>query len=325
MITRNLFESALVTPARQGANKLLIVSGYATAAMAFHHLDVLRREVGRGIAVNLIIGMTPNDGISRSNHLGFIELAESEFNGQFTCSYVMLDRYPVHSKVYAWLADDEPLYGFVGSANYTQNAFLSNQREVLAICDAEDCLSYFNELVSDSIYSTHPEVDEYIQISNDQHYNRRRNMVRRDADQDRPIAETTEMSVEHVRCSLLDRNGNLPATSGLNWGQREGRERNQAYIRLTADIYHSDFFPPVGVHFTVQTDDHRVLICTRAQQNGKAIHTPHNNSLLGEYFRNRLGLANGAFITKEDLIRYGRTDVDFYKIDDETYVMDFSV
>jgi hypothetical protein len=44
---------------------------------------------------------------------------------------------------------------------------------------------------------------------------------------------------------------------------------------------------------------------------------------LGEYFRHRLGLPSGALVTKEDLIRYGRTDVEFYKIDDETYYMNF--
>lgn len=48
------------------------------------------------------------------------------------------------------------------------------------------------------------------------------------------------------------------------------------------------------------------------------------NSELGEYFSYRLGLPSGAKVTKEDLERYGRTDVDFYKLDEETYYMDFS-
>ena len=43
-----------------------------------------------------------------------------------------------------------------------------------------------------------------------------------------------------------------------------------------------------------------------------------------EYFRMRLDLPNGFFITKEHLEQYG-TDVDFYKIDNETYYMDYSV
>ena len=62
-----------------------------------------------------------------------------------------------------------------------------------------------------------------------------------------------------------------------------------------------------------------------AQDGGKGIHSTLNNSLLGKYFRNRLGLANGAFVTKSDLLKYGGTDVDFYKIDEETYYLDFSV
>lgn len=110
-------------------------------------------------------------------------------------------------------------------------------------------------------------------------------------------------------------------------GQRpvEGREPNQAYIKLPSSVYKTDFFPPVAVHFTVLTDDNKVLICTRAQQNGKAIHTPHNNSLIGEYFRHRLGIPSGDPVTKENLLDYDKTDIDFYKIDDETYFMDFSV
>ena len=61
------------------------------------------------------------------------------------------------------------------------------------------------------------------------------------------------------------------------------------------------------------------------QQNDKAITTPASNALLGEYFRNRLGLANGAYVTAADLRSYGRTDVTFIKIDEEHYYMDFSI
>ena len=90
-------------------------------------------------------------------------------------------------------------------------------------------------------------------------------------------------------------------------------------------IYKTDFFPPIGQHFTVYTDDGKILICSRAQERGKAIHTPHNNSLIGEYFRMRLGVPNGYPITIKHLQAYGRSDVDFYKIDEETYYMDFHV
>lgn len=53
--------------------------------------------------------------------------------------------------------------------------------------------------------------------------------------------------------------------------------------------------------------------------------TAQKNSLLGEYFRFRMGLPSGAYVHKDDLTNYRRTaDVVFRKIDDETYLMDFS-
>jgi hypothetical protein len=125
---------------------------------------------------------------------------------------------------------------------------------------------------------------------------------------------------------LSSRNGEVQSRGGLNWGQRPGREPNQAYIQLPPEVYNSDFFPKAPESFTVVTDDDKSFICRRAEkdEHGQTIHTPQNNSYLGEYFRNRLELANGAFVTRQDLERYGRTNVVFYKIGDE-YYMDFHV
>lgn len=72
------------------------------------------------------------------------------------------------------------------------------------------------------------------------------------------------------------------------------------------------------------TDDGHNLLLRVEQQNNKAITTPLSNAQLGEYFRNRLGLSNGAFVTKQNLLDYGRIDVTFFKIDDEEFYMDFS-
>ena len=48
-----------------------------------------------------------------------------------------------------------------------------------------------------------------------------------------------------------------------------------------------------------------------------------NNELLGEYIRNRIGVASGMPVTKEDLIAYGRTDYTLKYMDDETLYFDF--
>lgn len=72
-------------------------------------------------------------------------------------------------------------------------------------------------------------------------------------------------------------------------------------------------------HFTAITDDRHQLTLRVEQQNNKAITTPVRNSDLGEYFRNRLGLPNGAYITRADLENYGRLGVKFVKLDEETF------
>lgn len=326
MITKDLFEKILVEPIRNGGNTLYIVSGYATAAMAFHHFES-SKNLGMQIKINLVVGMCPYDGLTLSNHKAFQQLVKHDFPNHFECSYIFKSP-PVHSKAYIWFQNDKPLTGFVGSANYTQNAFSNMQRELLVNCDPQLGLNYYKSLISDSIYCTHNDIDNLIVVYRDTYFNRKtKDKLKTQGVQLGTSQQPDLQGLPSVKIHLLDNYGNLPQRSGLNWGQRPeyNREPNQAYIRLPSYIYKTDFFPPKAVHFTVLTDDDKVLICTRAQQNDKAIETPHNNSLIGEYFRNRLGLASGQAITKDDLLKYGRTDVDFYKIDNETYFMDFSV
>lgn len=127
-----------------------------------------------------------------------------------------------------------------------------------------------------------------------------------------------------VAISLLDKNGEVQY--GLNWGQREKRDLNQAYLQLTPEIYKSDYFPVKGKYFIVTTDDNKTFIFTRAQKEyGCALHTPENNSIIGEYIRNRIGVPSGEEITKEHILNYGRSDIVFTKKDDMHYHLNFSI
>lgn len=328
MIIENLFDEILIEPVKQGCNELLIASGYATSAMAFHHLNALREAGFNDVRVNLIIGMSPVDGISLSNHKGFQQIVKDDFNDKFQCSYRFKSP-PFHTKLYIWKKNNELYKSFLGSANYTQTAFNTRkQKEALTNCSNESALDYFNELISDSIYCTHPDSENLLQIYNDRYYRRRaRELTETQSDNVAEVSHTGLSLLETITVPLLDKFGKIQDRGGLNWGQRPGREPNQAYIQLRPNVYKSNFFPIISTHFTIFTDDHKSLICTRAQKNvmGTAIETPHNNSLLGEYFRRRLGLPNGAFVNEKDLSNYGRTDVTFHKIDDENYYMDFSV
>ncbi len=320
LLSDDLFSKVLLAPAQDGASDLYIISGYASSAMVFHHAEKLK-EQNSDININLIIGMTCRDGLSKTNHRGFQELVENDLSGIFNCSY-LINRPPVHSKVYTWVKDEVPVMAFAGSANYSQQAFIGNsQREVATKCDPATAYDYYKSLIDESIYCNHQDAEEVITLYND---NRAVNSTKDSVEEETAEYDATT-GLEHELISLINRSGEVSQRSGLNWGQRDNREPNQAYIPLKVDVYSTDFFPPVAQHFTIHTDDGKILICTRAQENGKAIHTPQNNSLIGEYFRFRLGVANGNLVTMGDLISYGRTDIDFYKIDEENYYMDFSV
>jgi hypothetical protein len=318
MLLKNLYHNVLLKPKLddKSLDNLCIVSGYSTSAMAFHHLNEIK-----GIRVELICGMTISDGISLSNHKGFCKLMQDDFRERFKCSYVFKGL-PVHSKLYIWCTGLVPKYAFLGSANYTQSAMkLARRRELMMQCSPEKAFEYYRSIIDDTIYCDHEDALDFICLYADEKIKKK--IAKKEA-----IPKIDYSGLEHATISLLAKDGSLPQRSGLNWGQRPEykRDPNQAYIKLPSEIYKTDFFPPKTVHFTVLTDDGKTIVCTRAQEKyGKAIHTPHNNSLIGEYIRNRLGLPNGARVTLEDLRKYGRTDLDFYKIDDETYYLDFSI
>jgi hypothetical protein len=121
------------------------------------------------------------------------------------------------------------------------------------------------------------------------------------------------------------KNLRVPFSSGLNWGQRPGRDKNQAYLSVPSTVQKSDFFPDIGVEFVVKTTDGESWICARRQQNGKAIHTVSSNSIMGMYFRKRLGVNPGEFVLVDHLLNYGRTNVDIYKESVNTYILDFDL
>ncbi len=116
----------------------------------------------------------------------------------------------------------------------------------------------------------------------------------------------------------------VPQRSGLNWGQRPGREPNQAYLSVPVEVQRSGFFPERGEVFIIECDDGFTMKCVRSQDNGKAIESPTDNSIVGTYFRNRLGLRSGHMVTIDHLRAYGRTSVDIHYRNDHLYFLDFS-
>ena len=337
----NLFNTALVSPriSAQMPNTLKIVSGYATHAMAVSHylaIKDLAHRLKRSLPldIELIYGMAGTDGVSKVNHKGFLSLEEHKefaYDGRFTCAYVKKPK-SVHSKVYVWCKGETPVRAYLGSANYSETAFkMPNRTETLAECDPISALDFFN--------SIKPETVECAKADRDKDFTPSTKATPTDKKRTGLIAVEGDISSpyhgwEKLTLSLLTRNGDLGNGSCLNWGVKSDgkprtsgssvRDPNQSYIGIPVAVQRSGFFPDIQHRFTVMTDDGKILTCVRAQANGKGIETPQDNAELGRYFRKRLGLPSGAYITTSDMRKYGRFDVVFYKQDDENYVMDFS-
>ena len=311
MFTDNLYETVLREPVQQGCNELFTVSGFASSTFANRHINDLI-SLNSSIKVNLIIGMK----INRNDDIALKKLI-ADYPTNFRAHYYE-GRGEVHSKVYCWTKANEPKICFTGSANYSQEAFLGKQQNQM-VSDAPDiAYRYFQDLllVSDDVDKMPIKLPKRASLSHSA------------IAQDSQAGVATWLIKDRViKISLLSAQGAMvPTRSGLNWGQRpdQNREPNQAYLALYGDAKNEGFLPDRARTFTMITDDNQAFDMAVQQDNRKAISTA-DNSELGRYFRKRLGLANGVLVTKQHLEAYGRTDYTIEKIDEETFMLDFSV
>lgn len=303
--------------------KLNIITGYASSSFLFY---ILSRYPD--LELNLIIGMAKKDGINRWDHERYVQISNENPKVNI---YYRTSTPGVHTKIYYWEDEmsDDPII-FVGSANFSWNGF-RDQIELLVVSNQPNIDEIFNFPQLNLVNCTDPNVEKMISFHN----------VKITMDpKDRTkiaIVEETKNSEErfarfggrhYVELSLIiEKTNTIHQTGGLNWGQRKGSNPNEAYIPVPTPFNRDspDFFPPLEQEFTLITDDGKYLMCVMAQAGRKAIHTSKNNSILGEYFRRRLDLPLGEKVQMPDLINYGRTNVKIYKIDPETYFMDFSI
>lgn len=313
MLTDNLFDKVLMEPVRrQGADRIVIVSGYATGSMAHYHMSSLQEDrLYAPIAVELIVGMASVGGVVKAQHATFLRLIKARQGSgmQFQCRYVISGN-PVHAKVFTWLRKGQPVRAFAGSANYTLTGFGESQTEAMCDIDPAVGFAFYQSILGRSRKCSSPEIEGRIQLL-------------AESPAWTPYGRTLPDSQKIIYLPLVTRGGETHNRAGLNWGQRPGRNPDQAYIPVPAKHY--GFFPPVSKPFAVLTDDGHSFVMVRAQERGKAIHTPDDNSLMGRYFRKRIGVPSGQRVNRGDLDQYGRADVGFQRIDAETYLMDFGV
>lgn len=305
----DLYNDVIKKPYDSGYRELNVITGYASAAFLHHVMENLNE-----VKIKIIIGMIKKDPISIWDHNEFVRLSKN--TGRLKVFYYN-DAPPIHAKICYWASDANRKGAvFAGSANFSWNGF-RDYKEVMVKAPAQ----LFNQLHPDErLLKECTDKDVFEAFEMRYHKSASENGIDTDA------IGALASGKPFVQLPLTQRHDDeVHGRSGLNWGQRDGREPNQAYIPIPREIHrkHPGFFPPAKEEFNLLTDDGENFICTIAQAGDKAIHTKYDNSILGKYFRRRLGVPYGSRIKTEHLVSYGRKSVQIYKIDARTFYLEF--
>ena len=317
-------------------DELTIVSGY----VGFEPIEELG-NLPLEIHAKVVYGMYGQDKISKQVHEALIEL-----QGELPNVEILYSTLPVHSKLYRWTEKETIKRALIGSANFSVSGLCNNYKETL--CD-----------ISKSAY---PQLSQYFDIvlgrcipCTSRLVRLRRGKAKKkiDEDNDNLVAENI------CRMSLLDRNGNVHAKSGLNWGvngwlRDVHTSPGDAYIAITKNMIRTfpEMFPPKkyvelenmdnqGRH-NRQNDEIELIWDDGIRMRGllegsqdvdgvsfpKQLSSSPSKSIIGHYLRRRLGVLNKGDnyrVTNADLEKYGRMSIDVSLLGEGIYYMDFSV
>lgn len=127
----------------------------------------------------------------------------------------------------------------------------------------------------------------------------------------------------------------VPAKSGLNWCFAKAHvSTNDAYLPLRKTFLraNANLLPSHGERINVIWDDGVEMVCLLegtqdldGERAPKQISTYKNKSILGTYLRRRLNVTSDHVITYQDLLNYGRDNIEISRLDDGRYFLDFSV
>lgn len=313
------------------SNNIIIVSGY----VGYQTIKMLCEQCS-DVQITVVYGMYGSDCISQPLHQALMEVKK-----QYPNIAILYSTIPVHSKIYTWNSDSKIEKALVGSANFSISGMMNDYKEVLADVeqDAFGTLKEYRDYVLSRAISCNDAEVRFKEVFKASGH----------------CKSAQPLLAKNVcRATLLDRNGMVSKKSGLNWGLSKGHvSEGDAYIRITSNYIElfPSLFPPkkyVGMDNPqskgkknrendevelIWDDGEKMIGLLEGQQtktiNGlvypKQLSTSPSKSILGKYLRKRLGVDLNHTITKRDLLRYGRTNIDISLVGEGIYYLDFSV
>lgn len=310
------------------ADELIVLSGYIG-------IDPIQQTKNLKYDTKIIYGMYEESGISAQLHNSVVNV-----NNTLAKTDVLYASNAVHSKCYIWRRENEIIDALTGSANFTVPGLTTPGRELLADVsqDSYKLLNdYVNGIIADSINCCDIKGDSLKIASFVQPQ-----LVSKDG-----IILKSDMKCE---VSLLGKDNEVPAMSGLNWGLANGHvAEGDAYIPISKKMIedYPFLFPPKQMKTTKGEDigkknrqnDYIELIwddgtvmkgLLEGNQEINGIQYPNKiasfpkKSILGFYLRERLGVDSNYRIKRLDLVKYGNTKITISLEGEGVYGMNFA-
>lgn len=316
------------------AIELNVITGYGSPSF-------LRKvvEVFPDLSINLFIGMS-NEGISYEDHNQYRIIEEQT---KIKIYYQRNDVLPpTHIKLLQFIYRNDEERIFIGSANFSENGFLRN-REIMVKTSEIDTSLLFSWQKEHSVSCHSNEVEDLVNLYASEE----------DFHKDSPaIIEEIHEPIEgissfenKIKSFKINKNKYDFMNQIYLWNQYEKIETplvlprkndanfdvtginawikgNKPYIKEGV-VYRFRYFFPTDQVFKIFTDDG---YCFEAKLNGRFGKELHFiNVDIADYFINRLGKVSRNIVTNCDLQKYGRTKIVFYKINEETFILDFSL
>jgi len=305
------------------SDELIILSGYLGP-------NPVARLAELPFNTTVIYGMYGDKGIQEKLHNALVM-----FQIQIPNINIYYSSVPIHSKCYIWKNKNSIRHALIGSANFSTNGLTTPYREILAettLDTFQPLDEYIERVMGNAMLCTDVELS----------YNIKDKII---------STSNIQTSKEYCKMSLLGRGDKIQSAAGLNWGQGKGHVApNDAYIAIKKEyiLAYPTLFPPKQNFSLMENmggkpnrhndaidivwDDGTVMEgLLEGNQEDNAIKYPkqissfNRKSIMGEYIRKRIGVALGEFVSKKDLEKYGRTDIDVSLLDEGIYYFDFSV
>ena len=315
---------------------LNIISGYVDGYTAKKYGDRLI-DISKGGEVRILIGMAEKEGLAKSTYEAW-ESVDQELRKINNGSGVYAPREKIHAKVYVFKQQNN-FKCYVGSSNFSESGLKTNIESVVEVSNLKsnivnDTKSFFHEnLIIDL---------KEIQIKNSNSYKKRRERKSlKELLRHKQNFDSSELkSMDLVQIDLKSFAEPERYKSSLNLFHSSGRRnKNGLYdprpwyeVELT---FQKKNYPNLPQNFEVLTDDGYKFNMKRSgggikgkpETALKNLASTPSRKIFGEWFKRKLEekkvLEENELITSETLENYGKSSLDFYKMNENQYYLVF--